>query len=473
MKKFVVGAIVLALVIGAFFAIPNTQDTAQASGGYAGVAPLTTAWIPTLTRDYPVASAALNVWYRDDYRRRLRTGLPLNDTRIHQDGILHQNWTLDSDEDTAHADVRYLDRRQGTAEFCSTVGVRGSFVLDMTGPASNQLDVFDDIPTGVRVEFASPDNPNVFSATLPTGTNPVATWPVNDYGRTELHFSLTYREIGVYRITFRSIIGGTQRENIYYITVRGWVFGVDYHIWLGWGGQGTTGGLQFTNTGNTVMFDVSARVQPLYGLRPDRKNANSQISVMFRSHQSGELASMNRIGDNYSVCFIDDFFEFDMTQGRQDRIRFNSIEDAPFQNISYVLHFNIRANVPTVGADMHWTGVELRHVDVVRFGTVAFNAPPGRGAGFPWVLFIILILVVLLLGLAIPGLNILIRKTQDTHVRRRNQQRSEKEELDEQNVELLRRQINIENELIKDQEYVDELAEQLLREMREEGKELP
>ena len=472
----------LALVIGAVLTMLDVQGTALNVMAESSVGPMSTTFVPSIPRQYPVAGASLNVWYTDDYRRIPRPALPLNDTRIMQDGILHHNWTVDSHDNEAAGNLRYVDTRPGVdAEFCSVVGVRATWLLDMTGGGGNTLVEVNNL--WAQVEFASPDNPNNFSA-YPPGMNIISRWEANDYGRQVLRFMLTYTEIGVYRITFRSLVQGTARENIYYVTVRGWILDVDYHIHLNWtrGGQSHSAGLQIVNTGSGVMFEVSPFINTRYlgGLMAERKGPDSRISVMFIVPHGGALVEMNIAGMHDGDCILEDYFY--LQQMASDRLRFTSMEYVEFQNVQYMFHTTIRAIVPTVGADMRWIApvyndqserVEyLRIIDVHRFGTVAFTAPAGRGPGFPWLMFVILLSVLLILGLTIPGLNILIRKTQDAHVRRRNQERTEKEELDEQNIELLRRQINIENENIKEYEFINEAAEELLKQLREEGGDL-
>ena len=88
-------------------------------------------------------------------------------------------------------------------------------------------------------------------------------------------------------------------------------------------------------------------------------------------------------------------------------------------------------------------------------------------------LFLLLPLVLVALGGGLYGLNRAIKYSEVNGRIKRRKNRSAKEELDEQNVELLRRQINNEATEIKENNMLYDMAGQIIEQMKKEGKDIP
>jgi len=335
----------------------------------------------------------LQLWYRDNHRRQNPT---LSDALLNQSGRISNSWLANTYNG-----------------FCSVVGVRGEFTIQWNLSITSRGGY-----NWLQAEWI-PYIDYIGSATPVTLTRELDL--VNRHGT----FSIIFSSVGIYTVSVHTYHGSIEHTNEYEIWVRNGREGPDFDINLTFN-TGVHSTIRFTNPLDFVSFSTGIRMTGFRQIETGNISFYKPEDYAFFSVQ------------NTSTNLMNESFKFEEVVGRPDRLQFANVEYAEFPANNYILSLRVRIELE----DIDINGEAITRVDFRTItGTVVFRDPPAP-TPFPWLTIIIGAVVLLVLGGAFFGSNWLIVRSQESQAARGWRKSIDKEEVDSNNAELLRAQIN-------------------------------
>ena len=385
----------------------------------------------------PASETALAVYYWDSYRRP--GNMVRSNLRLRQTGLIPIAGGWIGIDQPINANY---------GGFGGVVGTTGYFELGLVGvqqPGGS--------PGLLTVEFAPPKQENETDFSFTTRSTITQTEVVG--GITTVRFSINYNQIGVYRVTVRttSNAGATNHENIYWIFIRNRVWGdPSFNPWTITTRLGQHSDIVVNNPSNRTNWTLTIH-QTLTNL----PSTNVRFAGIGQGipNPTDNLSVTNRAGVEVLHNPNPDLNLFRATwaggtQPIQIHIRTEANKEGrqvPIEipNDTFTIRSRVLVNMSSM--DINGFATTPTIPDLMLESRIQFREPAAR-RGFPWLTLVISIAVLLVLGGTIIGTNWLIRNSQNNHALKLSRKARKNAEIEQQNFDQLRSNLN--------EEYQDE-----------------